>query len=97
MKSRATIFSLVLLLALGTACNKPSSTADNSAPNGDNSAAAPGDSQQMARSSQPRVPETVTIPAGKVLTIRLSDAVGSKISQSGQSFGGRLVRVGEDA
>ena len=39
------------------------------------------------------MPEIVTVPSGKVLTIRLSDAVGSKISQPGQSFGGSLVRA----
>jgi hypothetical protein len=109
MKLRSTVLSLSLavLLSLSAACNKPSSTADNSAQNPNNSngdaqsGAAPasgsasGDSQQMARSSQPRVPEAVTIPAGKVLTIRLADPVGSKISKPGQSFGGSLVRAVE--
>ena len=95
MKLRLSIISLALLLALGVACNKPSSTADSSSPNGDNAAAGAADSQQSASASQPRVPETVTIPAGKVLTIRLSNAVGSKISQPGQSFGGSLVKAVE--
>lgn len=38
------------------------------------------------------MPEEITIPSGKVLTVTLSDAVGSKISQTGQSFGGSLAR-----
>ncbi len=96
MRLRATIFSLTFLLALGVGCTKPGT------PNSDNSTQAPdasggqpdsANSQQMARNEQPRVPEVVTIPSGKVLTIRLSDAVGSKISQPGQSFGGSLVRA----
>ena len=93
MKLRLHIMSLTLLLALGVACNKPSSTGDNSVPNGPAAAAGTSDSQLSASSSQPRVPETVTVPSGKVMTIRLSSAVGSKISQPGQSFGGSLVRA----
>lgn len=92
MQLRASIFSLALLLALGAACNKPSSTADNSAQNPDNAAA---DSQTASSDSQPRVAEPVTVPSGKVLTIRLSSAVGSKISQPGQSFGGSVARAVE--
>jgi hypothetical protein len=95
MKLRLPIMSLAWLLALGVACNKPSATGDNSVPNGDNAVAGSSDSQQSASSSQPRVPETVTVPSGKVMTIRLSSAVGSKISQPGESFGGSLVRAVE--
>jgi hypothetical protein len=104
MRLRATIFSLALMLALGAACNKPSTpAADNSAQGSDasgsanagsNSSGSPN-SQDMARSEQPRAPEAVTVPSGKVLTVRLSDAVGSKISQPGQSFGGTLARAVE--
>jgi len=95
MRLRATIFSLALLLALGVACNKPSTPAsDNSTQAPDTSGGQPG-SQQTARAEQPHVPEVITVPSGKVLTIRLSDAVGSKISQPGQSFGGSLVRAVE--
>jgi hypothetical protein len=104
MRLRATIFSLALLLALGAACNKPSTpAADNSAQGSDASGSAnagsnssgSANSQDMARSEQPRAPEAVTVPSGKVLTVRLSDAVGSKISQPGQSFGGTLARAVE--
>jgi len=99
MRLRATVFSLAILLALGAGCTKPSTpaapSADNSTQAPDASGSQPGsaDSQQMAQNAQPRIPETAIIPSGKVLTIRLSDAVGSKISQPGQSFGGSLVRA----
>jgi hypothetical protein len=98
MRLRATVLSLALLLTLGAACTKPStpSASDNStqAPDASGSQPSSADSQQ-ARNEQPRMPETVTIPSGKVLTIRLSDAVGSKLSQPGQSFGGSLTRAVE--
>lgn len=99
MKLRVTVVSLALLLAIGAGCTKPSTsnapTADNSTQGQDNAGGQPANSQPMAQSEQPRVPEVITIPSGKVLTIRLSDAVGSKISQPGQSFGGSLARAVE--
>jgi hypothetical protein len=88
MKSRIGALVLSLLLAFSVACSsKPSQLQnDNSAQNTGNSAA------PDAASSQPAVPVTVTVSAGKVLTVRLANEVGSKISQPGQSFGGSLAR-----
>jgi hypothetical protein len=83
------ILSLALLFAVG--CNKPSQS--NNSQNPDNSQAnnsAPANSQP----AEP-VPTTITVPAGKVLTVRLADEVGSKISQPGQTFGGSLARAVE--
>jgi hypothetical protein len=40
----------------------------------------------------PPAPVTITIPAGKVITVSLADEVGSKVSQPGQSFGGTLAK-----
>jgi len=37
--------------------------------------------------------ETVTIPAGTTLTVRLGQSVGSKISQPGQSFAATLANA----
>jgi hypothetical protein len=88
MKSRIGALGLSLLLAFSVACSsKPSQLQnDNSAQNTGNSAA------PDAASSQPAAPVTVTVPAGKVLTVRLANEVGSKISQPGQSFGGSVAR-----
>jgi hypothetical protein len=83
------ILSLALLFSLG--CNKPSQSNNSQSPDNsqaNNSAPAPENSQP----SQP-VPTSVTVPAGKVLTIRLADGVGSKISQPGQNFSGSLARA----
>jgi hypothetical protein len=86
------ILSLTLLFAVG--CNKPSQS-NSSAQNPDNPPA--NNSAPAPENSMPAkpVPTTVTIPAGKVLTVRLSDGVGSKISQPGQTFGGSLARAVE--
>ena len=82
------LLSLTLLFAIG--CNKPSQSNNSQTPDNSqatNSAPAP------ENSAPPQKPVTVTIPAGKVLTIQLADEVGSKISQPGQTFGGTLARA----
>jgi hypothetical protein len=87
------MLSLTLLFVVG--CNKPSQNSNNSqSPDNsqaNNSAPAPDNSQQ----SQAPAPVTLTVPAGRVLTIRLADEVGSKTSQPGQTFGGSLARAVE--
>jgi len=94
MKIRIGILALLLLFI--AACNKPSTNQ----PQSDNSAQQPTDNSSQTSANnppsqpapQPRAPEIVTIPAGKVLTITLADAVGSKISQAGQTFSGTLAK-----
>ena len=92
MKLRMSVFVMVLILASGIGCSsKPSQMqGDNSAPASDNSTNGNGMS-----SSAPAAPVALTVPAGKVLTVRLSDGVGSKLSQPGQSFGGSLLKAVE--
>ena len=84
------ILSLALLFSLG--CNKPSQS--NNSQNPDNSQANNSSPAATQDNSQPAPPPTsVTVPAGKVLTIQLADGVGSKISQPGQNFSGSLSRA----
>jgi hypothetical protein len=97
MRFRIGIFVLSASLVFATACNKPNTNPQQPT---DNSAQAPDNnpSQQTADNSQPqaapaRVPETLTVPAGRVLTIRLADELGSKVSQPGQTFGGTLAKA----
>ena len=94
MKSRPGVFVLSLLFAFGLGCSsKPSQLQnDNSAQPTDNSAQQGNPNTAAPEASQPRAPVTITVPAGKVLTVRLADEVGSKISQPGQSFGGSLAK-----
>ena len=94
MKSSIGIAIVTVLLALGAACNKPNPqsnppSTDNSAPSDSSAANA---SSAPPESSQPPAPASVRVPAGKVLTVRLADQVGSKISQPGQTFGGSLAK-----
>lgn len=94
---RLRIATFTLLAVLTTACSKPNNNqpqTDNSAQPADNNSqqAANNAPQQPEQPAQPRAPEVVTVPAGKVLTITLADAVGSKISQAGQTFSGTLAQ-----
>ena len=100
MKSRIGVLILIFALLGSVACTKPSQTGDNSAAqssdNGSQGSSATGSSAgSSSAGSQPRAPETVTVPSGKVLTVSLADAVGSKLSQPGQSFGGSLAKAVE--
>jgi hypothetical protein len=95
MRSRipAILVSLLLSLVLMACSSKPSNTTS------DNSNAAPGAPDQSATSEnaskgEKAKPEAraVVVPAGTVLTVRLGNAVGSKISSPGQSFSATLAQ-----
>src|SRR5437660_8839401 len=94
MRSLIGTFALGVLLLLSASCSKPNSNqpSDNTAQNPDNTAAQPAADNSQQPAPQARVPVTITVPAGKVLTVRLADELGSKISQAGQSFGGTLAK-----
>jgi hypothetical protein len=96
MRSRGWSFvvSLLFLLTLA-ACSKPASNtaatpADQStaAQPGGAGGGAPANSSAQPQASQP---QPVVVPAGTTLTVRLREAVGSKISQPGQSFSATLA------
>ena len=105
MRSRLLALSLIAFLAVAPlACSKKpadnTTSTDNStaAPNGaapnpaDNAnQAAPPQSAPMAEKAKPE-PKPVVLPAGTVLTVRMGDAVGSKISQPGQTFSATLAQ-----
>jgi hypothetical protein len=107
MRSRTLtlILGLYLLFALGckskpTGANGPTdsgttgdTTADNSSPAKSQEAAPPSNAQSK---TEP-VTGPTTVPAGTQLTVRLGQAVGSKISQPGQSFSATLANSVEVA
>lgn len=89
MRSRSLtlIFSLYLLFALGC----------SSKPTGANGTASPNDAQNPTadNSSPVKSPAAVVpmvVPAGTQVTVRLGQAVGSKISQPGQSFSATVAK-----
>lgn len=78
MRSRLVVLTLSLYLAfalLGCSSKPAEPTSDTSA---------------SPAAAQP-VKAAVVVPAGTVLTVRLGQAVGSKISQTGQSFSASLA------
>jgi hypothetical protein len=104
MRSRALfILSIYLLFTLVACSSKPADNASNSA----NNIAAPSNTAgggEMSSSAAPAPapvpePQPVVVPAGTTLTVRLGQAVGSKISSAGDSFSATLasaVTVGGD-
>ncbi|MGA9392388.1 MAG: hypothetical protein WBV69_18320 [Candidatus Sulfotelmatobacter sp.] len=61
--------------------NAPS--ANNNAPQADTPAAAPA-------TAEPAAPQPVVVPSGTALTVRLAEDLGSRTSQSGQTFSATL-------
>ena len=82
----------ILVVILSVGCSKPSQLANgNPAQNPDNTQGSPNSGAQQPAPA----PSPITVPAGKVLTVRLAEELGSKISQPGQTFGGSLAKAVE--
>jgi len=96
MHSRLAVLTLSLCLLFSVvACSKKTDqtsdqTANNSANTPPASTPAATAPVEKAEPAKPKV-ETFTIPAGTTLTVRLGQAVGSKISQPGQTFTATLA------
>ncbi len=93
MKSSRILYAVALLaLCLVIGCSSkpstPASSTDNSNPPGDNAAGGTAGSKSVERKSATSkpVPQTVTIPVGTVITVRLGETLSSKDSSAGQSF-----------
>ncbi len=92
MRSRWLALTLALYFSFTViGCKKNDQTADNSAQNAMQPATpAPAQTEAPREREKPKA-ETVTIPAGTTLTVRLGQSVGSKISQAGQTFPATLA------
>jgi hypothetical protein len=99
MSSRLVVLVLSLYLSFAfVGCSKPpaqnasddtaSTSSGNAASGSTASGTASGASSQSMTKAEKRspVPAPVAVPAGTVITVRLAQSVGSKISQPGQSF-----------
>lgn len=84
MRSRALLFisAISLLFALVACSSKPSDSAANPADQTTASGVEGGGKNAAAKLAA----ETVVVPAGTTLTVRLGESLGSKISSAGQSF-----------
>jgi len=93
MRSRylLSILSLYLALAVSGCSRKPSTdtNADGTNANTQNSSDNTG-TQSVAPQQAPREP--LVVPARTTVTIRLGSAIGSKLSQSGETFTGTVAR-----
>jgi hypothetical protein len=106
MRSRFAVLTLGLYLLIASlACSKkPDQSTDTTQPPdagapAETQPAQPQPAQAQPRRSQPKAEpkpvkaEPIVIPSGTTLTVRLGEAVGSKISQAGQSFSATLANA----
>lgn len=104
MRTRLTALTLGLYLSFAVlGCNKPAAPPDSSATpsssDGSSSAApsrdAAGSDSAMSSTAmshmKPEPAKPLIVPAGTVLTVRLGQTVGSKISSAGQTFTATLA------
>ncbi len=103
MRSRSIPLILSLYLALSVlGCTSKPAADNNSSPDTSNNASnttSPGNSAQEpkdhrehkeAREEKKKAP--VVVPAGTSITVSLGSAIGSKLSQAGQSFSGTVAK-----
>ena len=92
MRSRVSLYLLVvsLLLTIVACSSKPAT--DSAANSADQNAASSNAGGNMASESKKVAAEQpVVVPAGTTITVRLGEALGSKISSPGQSFTATLA------
>ena len=79
MRSRLVTLTLILYLSFAVfGCSKSPESASNTT--GENTA------PDKAAKAKPEPTKSVVVPAGTIITVRLGQAVGSKISEAGQTF-----------
>jgi hypothetical protein len=95
MRSRAvlSVIACSLLSALVACSSKPAanSAADSAANTADQNPSSGSGSGSATSSPNPAARAPLVIPAGTTLTVRLGEALGSKISSPGQSFTATLA------
>jgi hypothetical protein len=88
MRSRLIAVTLSLCFVLACSSKQPDSTATGDVPASD----APKSDTAM-KAMKKEAPKPVVVPAGTVVTVRLGEAVGSKISQPGQTFSATVAKA----
>lgn len=94
MHSRLAALTLAICLSFSiVACSKKADQSNNPTADSQNAASTNAPANTAPAKAEPAKPKivTVTIPAGTTLTVRLGQSLGSKISQSGQSFTATLA------
>jgi hypothetical protein len=75
-----------------TGSNRSGSNASGSNTTGSNTTGSNAEGGDGTSQAAPAPPQPIIVPAGTTLTVRLAEAVGSKISSPGQSFRATLSR-----
>ena len=92
MRSRQITLLLALYMTFALlGCSSKPTGATGDAANGDNTASNNSSDSTTSAPARPAAPQPVVIPAGTEITVRLGQAVGSKISQPGQTFSATLA------
>ena len=96
MRSRAVVITLAFYLSFALlACSKkgpenaPSSDTTSPTTTQDETGGSAAQNQKMAKAEKARpaaAPKSLVVPAGTIITVRLGQSVGSKISQPGETF-----------
>jgi hypothetical protein len=96
MRSRAVVITFAVYLSFALlACSKkgpenaPSSDTTSPTATQDETGGSATQNQKMAKTEKARpaaAPKVLVVPAGTIITVRLGQSVGSKISQPGETF-----------
>lgn len=99
MRSRLILFTLSLYLAFAVlgCTSKPSTDNSNDSNATDQSAGANGGTDSGGAAKEPKERkeakrEHLAVPAGTAITVSLGSAIGSKLSQPGQTFSGSIAK-----
>jgi hypothetical protein len=95
MRSRLILFTLSLYLAFASlGCSSKPATDSSNDPNAtDNqNATANGEKESGAKEHKEARRAHVAVPAGTAITVSLGSAIGSKLSQAGQTFTGSVAK-----
>lgn len=98
MRSRLLLFTLSIYLAFAIGCSKqPPADTSADANATDQSAATPAEKGSGREGGERREHKAevrkLVVPAGTAITISLGNALGSKISQAGQTFSGSVAKA----
>jgi hypothetical protein len=91
MRSRVIVVALSFYLALALGCTSKPSTGDN-ASGGGTGADAKGGSDTAGNGAKDVAKQPVIVASGTTVTVSLGSALGSKLSQAGQTFTGSVAK-----
>lgn len=98
MRSRLILFTLSVYIALAMlGCSKPSTDSNTdtgaaSTPTTDSTNAKGEKGSKEHKEARERKREPLVVPAGTAVTVSLGSALGSKLSQSGETFSGSVAK-----